>query len=152
MDRLRVVHAGEPRQVDELDAALASIGSRLPEALVRYMRGEAEGVRKRLERRFEAGRAVEGHGDLRLEHCWRDEDGSTLELFESMADHVTRKSAPTFPSDAPDREIDFLLHSRPTPSRPGWAVESVEVVPEAVASDHRPVRAVLRLAPGPAAR
>ncbi|MEC8494831.1 MAG: metallophosphoesterase, partial [Planctomycetota bacterium] len=76
----------------------------------------------------------------------------TLELFESMADHVAREGAPTFPSDGPEKEIDFLLHSRPDPGRPGWTVKSVEVVPEAVASDHRPVRAVLRLAPEPARR
>ena len=47
----------------------------------------------------------------------------------------------TFPSDAPDREIDFIM------LRPAEAFEIVEhrVVGEAVASDHRPLLAVLRL-------
>lgn len=47
----------------------------------------------------------------------------------------------TFPSDAPDREIDFIM------LRPGEAFEILEhrVVDEAVASDHRPLLAVLRL-------
>lgn len=109
-----------------------------------YRFGQAGAVAQHLESLAEPYVLLGDFNDVR--------GSRTLELFESMADHVTRESAPTFPSDAPDREIDFLLHSRPTPSRPGWAVESVEVVPEAVASDHRPVRAVLRLAPGPAAR
>lgn len=47
----------------------------------------------------------------------------------------------TFPSDAPDREIDFIM------LRPGEAFEIVEhrVPEEAVASDHRPLLIVLRL-------
>jgi endonuclease/exonuclease/phosphatase family metal-dependent hydrolase len=44
----------------------------------------------------------------------------------------------TFPSDVPRREIDFIMH------RPGYAfVSSAEVLDERVASDHRPVLAVL---------
>jgi endonuclease/exonuclease/phosphatase family metal-dependent hydrolase len=47
----------------------------------------------------------------------------------------------TYPSPEPDREIDFVLVSR------GSGIEVVEhrVVEEAVASDHRPVVAVLKL-------
>ena len=47
----------------------------------------------------------------------------------------------TFPSDVPDREIDFIM------LRPGEAFEILEhrVVIEGVASDHRPLLAVLRL-------
>lgn len=56
---------------------------------------------------------------------------------------VARKSGPpdTYPSDAPDREIDFLL------TRRSDRVEVVEhrVVPEPVASDHRPILALLRI-------
>lgn len=47
----------------------------------------------------------------------------------------------TFPADAPDREIDFVM------VRPAEGFEVVEhrVVDEPVASDHRPLLAVLRL-------
>ena len=47
----------------------------------------------------------------------------------------------TYPSDVPDREIDFIM------LRPEEAFEIVEhrVVDEGVASDHRPLLAVLRL-------
>ena len=56
---------------------------------------------------------------------------------------VMRKEgdADTFPADAPDREIDFVM------IRPAEAFEIVEhrVVAELLASDHRPLLAVLRL-------
>jgi endonuclease/exonuclease/phosphatase family metal-dependent hydrolase len=47
----------------------------------------------------------------------------------------------TFPSDAPDREIDFVL------VRPAGTFELIEhmVIDEAVASDHRPILAVFRI-------
>jgi endonuclease/exonuclease/phosphatase family metal-dependent hydrolase len=47
----------------------------------------------------------------------------------------------TYPAEAPDREIDFIM------IRPGAAFEIVEhrVINEGVASDHRPLLAVLRL-------
>lgn len=73
----------------------------------------------------------------------------TLDLFESVADHVVLEGAPTFPSDGPEKEIDFLFRSRATASRPGWTVRTVEVVDEPLASDHCPVRAELVLGPAP---
>jgi endonuclease/exonuclease/phosphatase family metal-dependent hydrolase len=47
----------------------------------------------------------------------------------------------TFPSDAPDREIDFVM------LRHSEAFELVEhrVIDERMASDHRPILIVLRL-------
>jgi endonuclease/exonuclease/phosphatase family metal-dependent hydrolase len=47
----------------------------------------------------------------------------------------------TFPSDAPDREIDFVM------ARPMGSVEVVEhrVIADSTASDHRPILAVLEL-------
>lgn len=49
----------------------------------------------------------------------------------------------TFPSEAPDREIDFILF------RPGsrFAVREHRVIPEKLASDHRPVLLELELLP-----
>lgn len=56
---------------------------------------------------------------------------------------LARKSGPpdTYPSDIPDREIDFLM------ARRSDRIEVVEhrVVPELVASDHRPILAVLHI-------
>ena len=62
--------------------------------------------------------------------------------------HVLRKEgAPvTFPSEAPDREIDFVMLGPAARFRAG-AFEVVEhrVIEEAVASDHRPILAVVVL-------
>ena len=59
--------------------------------------------------------------------------------------HVLEKSGSplTFPADAPDREIDFMMFSPDT----GLEVLEHRVVDEAAASDHRPILAVLRRAP-----
>ena len=46
----------------------------------------------------------------------------------------------TFPSEKPNRRIDYVMY-RPTDK---WKVEEVRVLDEPVASDHRPVLAVLR--------
>lgn len=50
----------------------------------------------------------------------------------------------TIPAGAPERQIDYVLY-RPAKR---WSVVSTKVVDEAVASDHRPLLAVLRLLPG----
>jgi endonuclease/exonuclease/phosphatase family metal-dependent hydrolase len=73
----------------------------------------------------------------------------TLGLFGDLA----RASQPgfnrqTFPSGAPAREIDYV---RAGPAAM-WSVTGGEVIPETVASDHRPVRAVVRLSPPSAPR
>ncbi len=62
-------------------------------------------------------------------------------LAESWSILPKNGSPLTFPSDEPDREIDFVL------LRPAAAFEVMEhrVIDEAIASDHRPLLAVLRL-------
>jgi endonuclease/exonuclease/phosphatase family metal-dependent hydrolase len=50
----------------------------------------------------------------------------------------------TFPAEMPDRCIDYVMY-RPADK---WTVEEVRVLDEPVASDHRPVLAVLRLKNG----
>jgi endonuclease/exonuclease/phosphatase family metal-dependent hydrolase len=50
----------------------------------------------------------------------------------------------TFPAEKPDRWIDYIMY-RPADK---WKVEEVRVLDEPVASDHRPVLAVLRLKKG----
>lgn len=69
----------------------------------------------------------------------------TLRLFDDGAERLAPKGA-TFPADAPARSIDFIFHSRPAEDAPRWEVLSTRVLDEPVASDHRPVRAALRLA------
>ena len=49
----------------------------------------------------------------------------------------------TFPSEKPDRQIDYIM-CRPANR---WEVVEVRVLDEPVASDHRPLLAVLRLKP-----
>jgi endonuclease/exonuclease/phosphatase family metal-dependent hydrolase len=73
---------------------------------------------------------------------FNDQPGSrTLDLFHTRAAEAAkpRDRRSTFPSDDPRREIDFIFAA----PRGAWTVRSVEVVAESVASDHRPVLAVL---------
>ena len=68
-------------------------------------------------------------------------DGPVLELLGQGWQVIEKTGSPlTFPADAPDREIDFILVSA------GADMEVIEhrVVDEATASDHRPILAVLR--------
>lgn len=67
-------------------------------------------------------------------------------VFDALLEatwHPVKKSGEvnTFPADRPEREIDFIM------VRPGDRVEVVEhrVIRESVASDHRPLLAVLRI-------
>lgn len=62
-----------------------------------------------------------------------------LELFDSAAPD----GIPSFPSDQPARAIDWVLY---TPNE-SWEVVEVHTLHEPVASDHAPLRAVLRYKP-----
>lgn len=73
---------------------------------------------------------------------FNDQPGSrTLNLFGARALEVAKpgRARNTFPSDAPDREIDFIFAA----PAGAWRADSVAVVAEPVASDHRPVFARL---------
>ncbi len=50
-------------------------------------------------------------------------------------------TGPTFPADRPVQRIDYIFAKLSQ----GWRVKSVRVLPDSVASDHRPVVAVLEL-------
>ena len=69
-------------------------------------------------------------------------DSRTMRGFHALGRDARKPSdAPaTFPADDPRIEIDFIV------TGPGdrWAVDRVEVIAERIASDHRPVIAVLR--------
>jgi len=62
-------------------------------------------------------------------------------LLEAWTDAAVNDPEPTSPSDDPGRRIDYVLY-RPAND---WRVVEVRVVEEKVASDHRPLLAVLQL-------
>ncbi|MCH2101350.1 MAG: endonuclease/exonuclease/phosphatase family protein [Planctomycetes bacterium] len=62
-----------------------------------------------------------------------------LEFFDSAAPG----GLPSFPSDKPSKAIDWVLYA-PTDS---WEILEVHTIDEPVASDHTPLRAVLRHKP-----
>lgn len=72
----------------------------------------------------------------------------TLELFDARALAAEKPAGrgATFPSGEPEREIDHVFAAPPG----RWSVLEARVIDERRASDHRPVLAVLRLAPSDA--
>lgn len=80
-----------------------------------------------------------------LGDCNDGPDSRTVQLFAERARNAAKPAAAaaTFPSPAPLQEIDFVFAG---PDR-AWRAASAEVVAESVASDHRPVVAVLVPAP-----
>ncbi len=60
-------------------------------------------------------------------------------LSEHWTALTTTEAAPTFPSEAPEQEIDFILVPKGGP----WEKLTSEVIDERITSDHRPVLAVL---------
>ena len=78
-------------------------------------------------------------GDLNA----RPEAEELQPLFEVLRDAWAGQEGPghTFPSDTPERRIDYVLHSA------HFTVDDAQVL-ETEASDHRPVLVEMRLAPG----
>ena len=70
-------------------------------------------------------------------------DSETLRLLQEHWTRANKEVEPTFPSDKPVRQIDYIL-LRPAS---GWKVVEFQVLDEAVASDHRPILAVLQWHP-----
>ncbi len=75
-------------------------------------------------------------------------DSQTLREFEAMWTRANEKMLPTIPVDQPTRQIDFILF-RPAER---WKAIEVQVLDEAVASDHRAIFAVLELLAGKTSR
>jgi endonuclease/exonuclease/phosphatase family metal-dependent hydrolase len=73
-------------------------------------------------------------------------DSRTLALFKQRAGEAKKPSADrfTFSSTEPNKEIDFIF----TAPAAAWRHGDVRVITEPLVSDHRPVLAVLTLAPG----
>jgi endonuclease/exonuclease/phosphatase family metal-dependent hydrolase len=61
-------------------------------------------------------------------------------LQAHWGDLIDKQAEPTWPSDAPRMKLDYVL-TRPADA---WQVMEVQVVAETVASDHRPVLAILK--------
>ncbi|MEM7227455.1 MAG: endonuclease/exonuclease/phosphatase family protein [Planctomycetota bacterium] len=101
--------------------------------------------------RFAQAKIVTAHvrdhnGPCILLGDFNDQPGSrTMRLFDGIAGEADKPAEQrlTFPSDDPSIEIDFVYC---TPAA-RWAVGSVAVIDEAVASDHRPVVVDLTLRP-----
>lgn len=70
-------------------------------------------------------------------------ESETLRVFGGEWAKTNDAALPTIPSDRPRRQIDFVLY-RPAGA---WRVIECRVLDEAVASDHRPILAVLELHP-----
>jgi endonuclease/exonuclease/phosphatase family metal-dependent hydrolase len=71
-------------------------------------------------------------------------DSRALGEFGTVWSRANEKALPTIPVHRPARQIDFILF-RPAER---WKAAEVQVLDEAVASDHRAIFAVLELAPG----
>lgn len=70
-------------------------------------------------------------------------ESKTLQQFETLWTRANAKPMATVPVDQPKQQIDFILfrpHDR-------WKVIEVNVLDEAVASDHRAIFAVLEMIP-----
>lgn len=69
-------------------------------------------------------------------------DSRTMRGFHALGRDAAKPqdASATFPADDPRIEIDFIV----TGPADHWMVDEVEVIDEAIASDHRPVIAVLR--------
>lgn len=74
-------------------------------------------------------------GDLNAEF-----DSPVLDRARTHWSLSNKKRLPTIPVGKPERQIDFVLY-RPADA---WNVQEVQVLDEAIASDHRPILAVLR--------
>lgn len=70
-------------------------------------------------------------------------ESKTLQLLASSWKRANDEAQPTFPAEKPVRQIDYIL-VRP---KSRWKSVEFRVLDEPVASDHRPILAVLELAP-----
>jgi len=73
-------------------------------------------------------------------------ESATIKLLEQHFTLLTDKQAFTFPADTPDRCIDYIFARNPKGHfGKTFNVKSTNVLPEPLASDHRPVMVKLRV-------
>lgn len=70
-------------------------------------------------------------------------ESQTIARFESTWHRANTEILPTFPAEKPNRQIDYILIS----PKSRWNTVEVRVLDEPVASDHRPIFAILELQP-----
>lgn len=75
-------------------------------------------------------------------------DSAALKKFGELWTRSAETPRATIPVEEPERQIDYVLFR---PAR-RWRVVEVRVLEESVASDHRPILAVLELLPAPDAK
>ena len=68
-------------------------------------------------------------------------DAAELRPLATVLRSVNTEPLPTFPAHSPSSQIDYILLDQ----RARWTVESVEVIDDDGASDHRPLLAVIRI-------
>ena len=68
-------------------------------------------------------------------------DSKTMAILLEKWQRSFTEDTPTYPSDNPDKKIDYILY-RPANR---WKVIETRVIDERIASDHRPVLTVLQL-------
>ena len=133
-ENLRLPDGDEPRSALSLVVELPRTGVRLRLVGIHLYRTEAE--------RLAQARSLEGHlaSDslpTLLAGDFNSEPGTVVMRHLGIGWHIVNKGddALTFPSHAPEREIDYVL------LRPSDRIEvlSEAVVDESVASDHRPI-------------
>ena len=70
-------------------------------------------------------------------------ESATIKLLEQHFTLLSDKSAPTFPADRPARCIDYIFGKFPAHQK--FHITHRRVIPEAMASDHRPVMVICQL-------
>lgn len=144
VDPVRLPDGNEPRVALAVELERPS-GDALPLTVVNVHFDWVEDDGYRYAQAQEVARYVDGvAGPLVLLGDFNDQPGSrTLALFRGRVREAAKPADRrlTFPSDTPEREIDYIFVA----PADVWEIVEVDVIPEAVASDHRPVVAEFRL-------
>ncbi len=136
---LKLTSVGEPRialkvrvRIDDSELQFVSV----------HLDAEDETVR--IAQAREAVKLLAGDGPAVITGDFNDVPGSkTLNAFAAPWSAVAKSGSPlTYPASAPEREIDHVLIRRLE------VVEKARVLEQAVASDHRPVVAVVKMMGG----
>ncbi len=140
IEEMQVSQLPGPTPTDERIAGMASIagGSPFPDLLFVTTHLHHADAALRLEQAKHLVEILAGRElpDAILAGDFNAVPGSqTMQMILEQWEDTTSPGALTFPATNPDRKIDWIL----LPGGHHWRVVSSEVIPEAVASDHRPV-------------
>lgn len=140
MEGFEVLELPNPSKREQRIAVATRI--RLPGGpVIRFVGLHLDATRDDGDRILQAERLVEAFGSERgatiLAGDFNDTPGSRVmrRFEERWADAAAGHPEPTNPAGTPGSRIDFVLHA----GLRGWRVGSSRVLPESVASDHRPL-------------